>query len=201
MYIAEAHASDTWPLGREVSIAASHRRLEDRLACAQRLRTLGLELPMCVDGMDDAFLEAYAAWPERFYVFHEGVVAYVAQPKRAAYCPAELRLWLSLHLRQEKEAQQANAGQGAKARRPQTQGQRRKQAPLPADMEMLFVEAESSLHDLAMEYQQYQDQTAMLSEFDSESTDEERYAEDPEYAAEVDARRELLGLERDSDED
>jgi len=103
VYITEAHASDTWPLGSEVSIVASHKNLEDRIQCARKLVGLGMRIPVVVDSMDDAFCGHYASWPERFYIMYGGRLAFVAQPKFAAYRPIELRLWIEAYLAQQPE--------------------------------------------------------------------------------------------------
>lgn len=160
MYIAEAHAADTWPLGSEVSVVPSHKSLGERVACARRLRQAGVRMPIGVDDMSDGFLHAYAAWPERFYVIHEGVMAYIAQPKHAAYCPAELRLWLSLHIQQSREEAKAKAPAAQRGR------SRQRRAAPGMEMEQIMMEAESSIHDLVNEYDQYLAQTTMLSEFE-----------------------------------
>ena len=67
VYIREAHARDTWPMGPQVSIVDDPTNIQDRLHNARlfKLET-GLEVPVCVDGMNNAFDKAYAAWPERF---------------------------------------------------------------------------------------------------------------------------------------
>eukprot|EP00747_Dinoflagellata_sp_TGD_P171192 gnl/TRDRNA2_/TRDRNA2_204664_c0_seq1.p1 gnl/TRDRNA2_/TRDRNA2_204664_c0~~gnl/TRDRNA2_/TRDRNA2_204664_c0_seq1.p1 ORF type:complete len:198 (+),score=38.09 gnl/TRDRNA2_/TRDRNA2_204664_c0_seq1:84-596(+) len=160
-------------MGRDVSIAASHKSLEERLSCALRMKEqFGLELPMSVDTMADTFLDSYAAWPERFYIFHGGIVAYIAQPKHAAYCPAELRLWLSMYVREQQEKKKGPAT--AKASK---SAGRRSVAP---DMEMVFGEAAENMHDLISEYQQYIDRTSMLSEFDSDDSEFNRSDEESE---------------------
>lgn len=163
VYIAEAHASDTWPMGREVSILASTKTMEERLAAARTMKSLGLMVPIWADTMDNVFMNTYAAWPERFYIFYNNVIAYIAQPQRAAYCPAELRLWLSMHLQQKQKEQKTSAPKGG--RQPRRGG---------FMDEMAFCEAESNIHDLISECQQYQDQTTMLSEFDEEGEEEDR---------------------------
>lgn len=68
VYIAEAHASDAWPLGNIVA-TPDHKSMEERLAAANDFVTrFGSQLPCVVDGMTNAFDEAFAVWPERFYV-------------------------------------------------------------------------------------------------------------------------------------
>jgi hypothetical protein len=69
VYIAEAHASDQWPVGQSVSVCAAPRDLTARVALAARLcRERGVRAPVLVDDpAGDGFLERFAAWPVRFY--------------------------------------------------------------------------------------------------------------------------------------
>jgi len=98
VYIREAHARDTWPMGEHVSVVDDPTNIGDRLSIAKRFQEeVSLEVPMYVDGMSNAFEEAYAAWPERFYVLVEDRVAWIAQPKRGALHPSELESWLVVH--------------------------------------------------------------------------------------------------------
>ena len=72
VYIAEAHAVDEWQAGaneaegieveQHTTFAA---RLDAAKMCADKL---GLTVPTLVDGMDDAALETFSAWPERIYI-------------------------------------------------------------------------------------------------------------------------------------
>jgi len=70
VYLQEAHADNTWPLGYGVQ---SHSNLGGRLfACRSfldRNPTLkGLLHEFAVDAMDDRFLHKYGAWPERYFL-------------------------------------------------------------------------------------------------------------------------------------
>lgn len=70
MYIAEAHAADTWPMKYAVEWPRP-RTLAQRRAYA---RTCARELGLgdfdatVVDGVDDAFNAAFKAWPTAYYV-------------------------------------------------------------------------------------------------------------------------------------
>ena len=74
VYLAEAHASDEWPLGRHVQIS-QHRSLQDRAAAATAFASVAqlkatLPVPMLLlDGVEDKFTSAYAAHPFRWFVF------------------------------------------------------------------------------------------------------------------------------------
>ena len=68
MYLAEAHASDEFPLGRHVEVRR-HRTLADRRAAARGFAAaVGWRLPLFVDALDDALADSLRAHPERFYV-------------------------------------------------------------------------------------------------------------------------------------
>lgn len=184
VYIEEAHAVDIWPLGREVSIVASHKCLQDRLAAARRLKAFGLEMPTYVDSMENAFMNIYAAWPERYYIFHKNLMAYIAQPKRAAYCPAEIRLWLSIYQQFGMDKKLSSRKQPEKAPRPLF------------NCEQDFIEAEAGIMDLYSEYAIYQDQTSMLDEFYETDSDM-----DEEQREEIRARRREMEEEMLSEDD
>jgi len=51
-------------------------------------------LPLLIDGLDDAFLEAFAAWPVRIYLVRAGVLERIGSPHRAAVELPPFREWL-----------------------------------------------------------------------------------------------------------
>lgn len=72
MYIAEAHASDEWPIGKkEWAAGPQHTRIEDRRAAvaAQDARLGSVPWRCYCDAMEDGFLRTYGAWPVRFFLF------------------------------------------------------------------------------------------------------------------------------------
>ena len=102
VYIAEAHAANQWPInstrcngpGNTVVTPTS---LQERQALAQRMvGSLGLKgVPLMVDGMNDAFLDTYAAWPIRLFgISVDSTLAIIAQPERATFSLPPLRKWL-----------------------------------------------------------------------------------------------------------
>ena len=101
VYVAEAHAADVWPInstrcsGPGNSFVA-HRTQAERAAAAQRMvHALGLgEVPLLCDGIDDAFLKAYAAWPIRMYGLMAGRVEVIAEPHGSSFELPPLREWL-----------------------------------------------------------------------------------------------------------
>jgi len=73
IYLQEAHADDVWPLGYGIQ---SHKELADRLGACEgflkRYPALRQVLDAAVvDDMDNSFLHAYGAWPERYYLVSE----------------------------------------------------------------------------------------------------------------------------------
>jgi hypothetical protein len=79
---------------------AGHTTLAERRAAALRM---GEALPCLgeagivtlADGMDDRFLETYAAWPVRLFgVRRDGTLGAIAQPRGGAFHLAPLREWL-----------------------------------------------------------------------------------------------------------
>ena len=105
VYIAEAHASDEWPINSSRCNGPSNtvrrpRTLAERCAVVRRMRrSLSMhdqEGPMTfVDDVDDAFMHAYAAWPIRMYAIErDGSIAHVARPENARFSLAAMRDWL-----------------------------------------------------------------------------------------------------------
>ena len=87
VYIAEAHAADVWPI--------------NSTRCggpANGVTTPTTLAPLLVDGMADAFLETYAAWPIRLYgVARRGGalrLELIAQPDGAMFALPPCRDWL-----------------------------------------------------------------------------------------------------------
>lgn len=102
VYIAEAHAADQWPInsmaysgpGNTVWQPAS---LKDRCDIVRRMlhaMPCIRDVPVLVDGIDDAFLSAFAAWPLRIWGVHQAVVEVVGQPQDASFDLAPFREWL-----------------------------------------------------------------------------------------------------------
>jgi hypothetical protein len=74
VYIQEAHADDSWPIGTEecFAIPRQHATLQDRLAAIAKLKTSLpslANLPTYADSMHNDFQTLYGAWPTRFYLF------------------------------------------------------------------------------------------------------------------------------------
>jgi hypothetical protein len=92
VYIREAHPSDGARPDAETDVA-SPRTLDERADVA-RTCTVELalgEIPLLIDGMDDATERAYAAWPDRLFLIDaEGRIAYRGEPGPRGFRPDEL---------------------------------------------------------------------------------------------------------------
>ena len=95
VYIREAHPEDGWVLSvnREQAIAlADPTSLAERAAaaeaCVLRLRT---DIPVLLDGMNDAVALAYGGWPDRLYLIgRDGLVAFQGEEGPSGFEPEEL---------------------------------------------------------------------------------------------------------------
>ena len=102
VYIAEAHASDEWPInssrcaGPGNTVAAPRSLAERREVAARMCAALPIltALPLLIDGLDDAFLSTFAAWPVRLYGVRCGVLERIGQPHNAAVELPPFREWL-----------------------------------------------------------------------------------------------------------
>lgn len=91
-----------WPINSSRSCGPGNAvlaptTLDERRAVAARmvaaLPSLA-PLPLLVDGMDDAFLRTFAAWPIRIYGVRQGVLERLGQPKNATFDLQPFREWL-----------------------------------------------------------------------------------------------------------
>mmetsp|Transcript_56554 Transcript_56554/g.64577 ORF Transcript_56554/g.64577 Transcript_56554/m.64577 type:complete len:128 (+) Transcript_56554:586-969(+) len=97
VYIAEAHAKDTWPLGiKTASSVTSTSSLEERRENALRLREkCDWAIDTFVDGMEDEMITKLAAWPLRYWVLKGSCVKLVAVPQHAHFKFGEIGDYLS----------------------------------------------------------------------------------------------------------
>jgi len=105
VYIQEAHASDQWPLGKNVVIP-QHQILEDRLTAALMFQqNMNYDLPLVVDTMENKVNETYAIWPERAYIFVNGIIDYITPPTLNGEInwEEEIEDWLISYFDQETE--------------------------------------------------------------------------------------------------
>ena len=75
VYVAEAHATDEWPIGTMPQYsAAQHESLQARHAAAEQMvRALPAlrfgDSTILLDGMDDMMVATYGVWPTRLLCF------------------------------------------------------------------------------------------------------------------------------------
>jgi len=92
VYIQEAHASDSWRLAGNVSVATPHTFEERGSVASSCVRKLGIEIPALVDGVENATESAYTGWPDRLYLIdRDGRVAYKSGPGPFGFHPGELK--------------------------------------------------------------------------------------------------------------
>ena len=92
IYIREAHPTDGWDVNSQYRVV-DPTTLEERRHVAGMCE-VGLQygIRTYVDEMDDAVMQAYAAWPERLYLIGiDGRVAYAGGLGPFGFEPAELK--------------------------------------------------------------------------------------------------------------
>lgn len=98
IYIIEAHACDEWPLGKKLCIP-QHKTLEDRMKAAKSfIEHFDYKIPLVIDPITNAFNNAFAAWPERYFIIHKNKVAYISEPGEfgnTSHWIPDLNAWLS----------------------------------------------------------------------------------------------------------
>ena len=104
IYIQEAHPEDEWQMGVNEDEGVCYRQpttLAERVAIAgDFIRDTGYDIPLVVDGMDNAAEAVFAAWPERLYVIGEdGRIAYKGGTGPMDFDPDELEAWLTRRFR------------------------------------------------------------------------------------------------------
>ncbi len=103
VYIREAHPSDGWQMPtneQENVVFAQPRTVAERRgvaqACCERMK---VSMPCVVDEIDNRVDNAYAAWPERFFVVGaDGRIAYAGEQGPWGFKPAEVEKWLKKHV-------------------------------------------------------------------------------------------------------
>ena len=86
VYIAEAHATNEWPVGDNLITGRTVLQpttLAERNAEAQHfVEYFDLDWPVAVDDpSENAFLKAYAPWPTRYYIIVDGTMRFIADPE------------------------------------------------------------------------------------------------------------------------
>jgi type I thyroxine 5'-deiodinase len=89
VYVREAHPTDSNWEDPTLDVVDPTTDLERRLTAKRCADSLGLDVPMVVDGVDDAVNMAYSAWPERLYVLKPGgVIHYKGDLGPSGFKPA-----------------------------------------------------------------------------------------------------------------
>jgi hypothetical protein len=109
VYIAEAHPVDGWQMlsNEQEGIRIQQPvTFEARLAAAQRCAdSLTLTIPVLVDGLDNAAMERFSAWPERIYIAdRRGRIHYIGGQGPYDFKPEEARASLVALLEAEEVA-------------------------------------------------------------------------------------------------
>jgi Iodothyronine deiodinase len=109
VYIAEAHASDEWPIGSSVDIKQPTTTAERVNAAVACVADTEIAWPAYVDPLPaNAFEALYHPWPIRFFIFSRAAnndgdgrvpvsvsVVHIAEPHDGAYDLADLRARIS----------------------------------------------------------------------------------------------------------
>jgi len=101
VYLAEAHASDEWPINQLDNEIPRHQTIGDRRAAAESLvRAFPLHqaFEVVLDTMEDAFNHEFASWPFRFWIIVDGRVALKPLPQASTYDVNELGRWLETYV-------------------------------------------------------------------------------------------------------
>ena len=103
VYIHEAHASDEWQMPVNVTegvVYEQPKTLSARQSVASRCCSqMKLSMPCVVDELDNKVDNAYAAWPERFFIVDAaGRIAYAGNQGPWGFKPDEVTSWLRKYL-------------------------------------------------------------------------------------------------------
>jgi len=98
VYIEEAHPTDGWAFPDNIAIS-QHRNLEERLSAAAQLPISSLpdNMSVVVDTMSNELNVAYAGLPDRFYIIHNGMIAYQGEPGPFKFQPDPVASWLQTY--------------------------------------------------------------------------------------------------------
>lgn len=104
VYIYEAHPSDAWQMPVNEKDGVVFRQPGTLAArqdvAAQCCTAMKLSMPCVVDQIDNRVDEAYAAWPERFFIIGaDGRIAYAGRPGPWGFRPDEVEAWLRKNAR------------------------------------------------------------------------------------------------------
>lgn len=90
VYIAEAHATDEWPISYP-TVTPQHTTLAERQAALDRfVATYAWTVPSTIDDLADTASTVMGAWPFRLYIAHQGEIAYQGMPEDCTYSTVTL---------------------------------------------------------------------------------------------------------------
>lgn len=100
VYIREAHPEDEWQMDsneKEGVCYPQPQTLKQRLAIANDFtKRFHYDIPLAIDPISNPANDAYAAWPERFYIVDEkGTIVYKGKPGPFGYHPEDVEAWLA----------------------------------------------------------------------------------------------------------
>ncbi len=100
LYIKEAHPLDEWQMDSNVDEGVCYPQpttTDQRVRIANDfVKRFHYEIPFVVDPIENPANQAYAGWPERFYILDEqGTIVYKGKPGPFGYHPEEVEAWLS----------------------------------------------------------------------------------------------------------
>jgi len=100
IYIQEAHAVDTWPLGLPVENHSTHTLEQRRQVTKEFIERTNFKHPTLIDvPPSEAFDQLFCAWPLRFYVLDliddKGRVSFIEEPESDIVLIDDLRRFLN----------------------------------------------------------------------------------------------------------
>ena len=99
IYVKEAHPQDEWRIDsneKEGVCYMQPKTMAERVAIANNfVKKFGYKIPLVIDPIENPANEAYAGWPERFYIVEtDGSIVYKGKPGPFGYHPEEIEDWL-----------------------------------------------------------------------------------------------------------
>ena len=91
IYLREAHADNSWPIGtpKQYAVSTDHATIDERCSIAKEITTVLpplASIPIYADDMNDKFTKTYGAWPTQFFLFNQKQLIYRApNPERDAH--------------------------------------------------------------------------------------------------------------------
>jgi len=96
IYILEAHAEDTWPMGFHIKYYQTHTNEARAKVARDFISQTSYELPLRIDeAPSNKFNSVFAAWPLRYYLLSpSGKVIYIHEPEGPLLLIRTLHRWL-----------------------------------------------------------------------------------------------------------